>query len=1125
VENKVIVFDGATGTSIQKFDLSEDDYQGHAGCNDYLTISRPDVIEKIHSSYFEAGADAVETNTFGANKIVLADYKLGDRVYELNKKSTELARKIAEKYSTDNQPRFVSGSIGPGTRLASLGQIDFDFLKDAFYTQAMGMIDGGVDLFQIETCQDMLQIKAAIQGVEKAQKEKGTDRPVIVQVTLEENQKMLLGSGIEAVVATFSSFNLFAMGLNCATGPEKMTDAVKYLSRHSPFKISVLPNAGLPKFIGGEHRYELTPKDFAGRLKNFIEEFGVNIVGGCCGTTPEHIKALVEAVGGAPKQRTPELIPAFSSLYSAQPYAAEPKPLIIGERLNATGSKQFRELLLAGDIDGMLAMASEQQAEGAHLADVSMGYAGRDEAVDLPALVEKLNTTLRIPISVDTTNLEALEKALKRIAGKPLINSVNLENGEDRAGKIFQLAKDFGAAVICLTIDENGMAETTERKVQVAERLYKLATEKFGIKPEDLFFDTLIFTLGSGDVKYYNAGVETLEAVKIIKSKFPESNTILGISNVSYGLKPEVRKILNSTCLYCAVQAGLDAAIFHAAKMIPISQINEADLKLFRDLIFNARNEKYDPLKEIITRFEGVKLADESSSKWEEMSLEDKLKAHIVEGRKTGMEETISLALNKYQPLEIINGHILGAMKEVGELFGSGKMQFPFVLQAAEAAKKAVSILEPNMEKGEIGQRGSLMLATVKGDVHDIGKNLVDIIVSNNGFKVFNIGIDQSVDNIIAAYEKHKPDAIGLSGLLVKSTLVMKDALEALNEKGISAPVICGGAALTKEYVDDVLAKVYRGKVGYARDAFDAVKFLSQNEASAEVHKPKQAPTAPKFSESDKDGQEISFNFLPPAPPFWGRKVLTNIDIEEALPYVNKDLLFAFKWQLKNQKTSPAEFARLVEEVAEPAYQKIIERIRKNNLLNPKAIYGYFPCYGAGNDLLILDPGDRDREAARFNFPQQKKPPYLSLARFFRSTKNEPDIVGFQIVTAGERAGEESRRLFANADYRDYLFWQGFATQFADALAEYTHHRLRVELGLAGGESKEPRDIFAAKYQGKRYSFGYNVCPNLEDQAKIFTLLKPEEIGIKLSESDQLIPEESTSAIVAFHPEARYFLV
>ena len=1133
LKDKVIVFDGAMGTSIQKYSLTIDDYHGYDGCNEYLIKTKPDIIAEIHAEYFNAGCDVIETNTFGANKIVLADYNLENEIYELNLQAGQIAKNTAGNFS--GKPRFVSGSMGPGSKLPSLLHTTYDILKDSYYEQACGLIDGGVDLLQIETCQDMLQAKAAYAGVNKALREKKKELPVIIQVTMEKTGRMLLGTDMLVVISTFSAFPLAGLGINCATGPKAMSEHVRVLSQYSPFSISVLPNAGLPIMKEGKFIYDLTPEELAFDMHKFVKKFGVNMVGGCCGTTPDHIKALADKVGNmSPVNREPEIIPGAASSYQSQPFETDPRPLIIGERTNATGSKKFRETLLADDIDSMFEIAVSQQKELAHLLDVSVAYAGRDEIEDMNKFVEKLNTGLELPLVIDTTNTEVLENALKRIGGKAVINSINLEDGGERAHEVLALAKEFGAAVICLTIDEKGMAKTVERKLEIASRIYAMAISKYNIPPYNLFFDPLTFTLGSGDPEYFTSAIESLKSISVIKKAFPQSQVLLGVSNVSFGLRPHLRHLLNAVFLYYGVKEGLDAAILHAGKILPLSRIPAKERKICEDLIFNRRTEEYDPLQELMKSDEKIKHAKTSDENWNKLSLEEKLKEHIISGRKADVKQTLDSALKKYSSLVIINDFLLEGMKVVGELFSKGEMQLPFVLQAAETMKAAVNILEPHIKiKDDSSSKGKMVLATVRGDVHDIGKNLVDIILSANGYKVYNIGIKQTSDNIINAIKKYKPDTVGLSGLLVKSTHIMDENLAIFNEHNIKTPVICGGAALNQKFTSQVLQNTYNGKVHYARNAMDGLHIFnniitgagdeisvsSQNQTEKELIMNEAVTQQVKYVQSN-----LTFEHDIPKPPFKGSRVVTGIPLESVITFVNQNVLFKSRWQIKENSGSNKVVAFTKKDM-ENMVEEMQKKAVKENLLELKLVYGYFPCFRRENTLIVVNP-DTGKEQVEFTFPQQDKEPYLSIAKYFKDEGDDKrDIVAFQLVTSGEKAISESKRLYDGNHYSDYLFWHGFVTELTEALAEYWHLRIREELGFKDNDLKDSKAILKAKYRSRRYSFGYPACPKIEDQGKIFQLLQPERIGVSLSESYQLIPELSTSAIVVHHPQAKYFMV
>lgn len=1087
IKEKVLIIDGAMGTNIMNYNLNVDDYHGHKNCIEYLVISRPDIIKSIHSSFFEVGCDIVETNTFGANKITLNEHKLEHLTYEINLKAAKLAKSVAYDFSTNEKPCYVSGSIGPGSKLPSLLHIDFDTLEDSYFNQALGLIDGGIDLFQIETSQDMLQIKSTIHGVKRALKERSKNIPIIVQFTF-ENNKMLLGTDIKTAISTFIPFDLYALGVNCGTGPKHMYEPVRKFFKYSPFYISVLPNAGLPKLMNGNYTYDLSPEEFSYHMSIFVKDYGVRIVGGCCGTTPNHLKAVVEKVKNLPvKKRKIDHKACATSLYKIQEFDVEPKPIIIGERTNSNGSKKFREALLNNDIDTMIDIAKEQQKEGAHLLDLCVAYAGRNEPNDMTALVKIINKELYIPLELDSTNLEALEAGLKHYAGRAVINSINLEDGGEKAIKTLNLAKDFGAALICLTIDENGMAKTRKKKLEVAKRIYKLALSR-GIKPQDLFFDPLTFTLASGDKTLYNAGIETLEALRLIKKQIPDSHTILGVSNISYGIMQKARKIINSIFLFHAVKYGLDAAIFHAGKIIPLNLISKKETKLAEDIIFNRRSNSYDPLHSIIEYYMKKDKDQKSTKKFSSITIEEQLKRSIIEGRKKGIDKILNLALRKYSALEIINNYLLDGMKQVGKLFKSGKMQLPFVLKSAEIIKTCVDYLSPYFDKDNVKHKGSILLATVKGDVHDIGKNLVDIILSNNGYNVFNIGINKTVEEIISGINANKPKYIGLSGLLVKSTFEMKDLLVRFNEYNIKIPVICGGAALTKNFVNSELKPVYKGKVYYAAEAFDALGIM-------EGEKKEYKSTQNRVLNSSKNKiKTIEYKYPLLNPPFIGKKIL-RFETNRILPYLNKKVLYKVRWQMKD--TEPAE----------ELFNTIINKLIKEDTFDLKVVYGYFKCKRRENNKLIVFHNNRE---ILFEFPFKKfkkENKTFSLAQYFR---DNDDVVPFFLATCGNKLSVEENKQFKHDNYKDYMLIHGLGVQMTEALAQATHAIIRKELHLIND-------------QGNRVSPGYSIWPDLEDQKKIFQLLNPKKIGVCLTENFQLVPEQTVTAMLICHPEAEYF--
>jgi 5-methyltetrahydrofolate--homocysteine methyltransferase len=1078
---KVLIFDGAMGTSIMKLELNNDDYHGHNGCLEYLVVSRPDVIESIHASYLAVGCDIIETNTLNAQPGELAAHNLQDKTYEINKHAAELAVKAAAAYSTNEKPRYVAGSIGPGSRLPSLLQVDFAFLENGYYLQGLGLFDGGVDLFQIETCQDMLQIKAALCGLNRVFREKGQARPVNVLVTVEKN-RMLLGTDVLTALATFIPYPLFAFGINCGSGPEAMREAVRILSAASPFPLAVMPNAGLPKFIDGQYVYDLQPEQFAQHLRSFVKDHGVELVGGCCGTTPLHLRALVEEIGDwQPVKRKITGVSMATSLFSAQEFSVRPGPLIIGERTNATGSRKFKEALLHDDLDGMAAIALEQEKEGAHLLDVNVAYAGRDEAQDMKRLVERLNAQTRLPIMLDSTNCEALKAGLQRSAGRVVINSINLEDGGIRAEKILAMAVDFGAAVVCLAIDEKGMARTAEKKLAVLQRLHDLALSK-GLKSADLFLDPLTFTLASGDPGLAGAGVETLAALPMIKKRLPGSFSLLGVSNISYGLQPAARKIVNAVFLYHAVQQGLAAAIFHAARVLPLTQIAPEEIKMAEDLIFNRHRADYDPLLAICEYFRGHEVYPVLNKRLPSTP-EERVYAAVINGNRSGIGNELALLLEKMPALEIVNSCLLKAMAEVGVFFESGRMQLPFVLKSAEVVKTALDILAPHMLGKEKKYRGRMVLATVKGDIHDIGKNLVDIILRSNGYQIFNQGTNQDGAAIAAAVEEHRPDHVGLSALLVKSTLEIREVLHIFSERGINIPVICGGAALTQAFVASALQPVYQGKVYYGADAFAALKIMDSSTAGKAKALRQKITIKPA-----KVSGDVTFDHQPLPIPFLGVKTL-QWTLSEILPDLDKKTLVKSRWHM--QEGSQA--GRFIEEIT--------NLLLDNRVNNFPVVYGYFACRRQGPKRLLLNTSAGD---VFLDFPRRKK---ISLAEYFRENS---DLAPFFIATCGPDISLLEKKLFTADQYQLYMLLHGFGVQLAESLAVKTHQHIRHELGLP-------------EKQGKRFSPGYPAWPDLADQQKLVHMLAADKIGVSVNEGCQLLPELSISAMVVCHPRAEYF--
>ena len=1161
LRERIIVFDGAMGTNLQVQNLSLDDFGGprFEGCNEHLLVTRPDAVEKVHAGFLEVGCDVIETNSFNGTPVDFAEYDIADQAYDMNVRAAQLAKRIAADYATKAKPRWVAGSMGPGRKLPTLGHISFTELRDAYSVQVRGLLDGGVDLLIVETCQDLLQTKAALGAIFAHFEETHRRVPVIAQVTIETFGTMLNGTEIAAALTTLAQFPIDVIGTNCGTGPRHMSETVRYLCENAPFPVSSLPNAGLPSVVEGKMHYDETPESFTAQVTHFARDFGVNIVGGCCGTTPAHLKLLVEAAQRiTPKQRNPKLVPAAASIYFQQPYVQDASFLIVGERVNASGSKKMRDLLNAEDWDGLVALGKEQEREGAHILDVNVDFVGRDGESDMHELASRLVTNVKIPLMFDSTEWQKMEAGLQHAGGKCILNSTNYEDGVPRFLKVIELAKRYGASVVIGTIDEDGMARTAEGKVKIATRAYKQATEEAGLAASDIFFDPLALPISTGIEEDRRNALETIDAIRQIKRDLDGAFTILGVSNISFGLNPASRVVLNSVFLHDAVEAGLDAAIVNASKIEPLNRIGEQELKVARELIYDQRRFEgdvcvYDPLTEFTKLFEGVKAkATSKASKGE--TVEERLKNHIIDGEKIGLEDELKRGLEKHSALDLINNILLDGMKVVGDLFGSGQMQLPFVLQSAEAMKAAVRFLEPYMEKkGGATAKGTMVLATVKGDVHDIGKNLVDIILTNNGYKVHNLGIKHPIESILKAYDETGADAIGMSGLLVKSTLIMKENLELMNERGIKVPVVLGGAALTRRYVEDDLKSLYLGSLYYARDAFAGLHTMDRlvgatGETKAEAATATAAPAVADDLE-DLVGEEaklgirkppkrratgdtthtrrsaVNRNAPIPRPPFFGTRVIDDVHLEDVFAYVNENALFKGQWQFKQGKMAPDEYKALVREKVKPIYHELQERSMRDELLVPRIVYGYFKCQSEGNDLIIYEPDDL-RELMRFTFPRQPAGKHLCLADFFASRESDRvDVVGFQLVTVGHRASEYAHELFKADNYTDYLYFHGLSVETAEALAELWHQCIRHELSIAQHDAGELTQLFHQQYQGSRFSFGYPACPSLEDQEKLFTLLDPGRIGVSLSEEFQLEPEQSTSAIIVHHPEAKYFAI
>jgi 5-methyltetrahydrofolate--homocysteine methyltransferase len=1200
LRRRLIILDGGMGTQIFARNLSvEHDYCGCENCTDILVKTRPDVIGEIHEAYLAAGADAVETDSFGANKLVLGEFGLTDQTRALNKMAVDVARAACRKHSTKDKPRFVIGSMGPGTKLITLGNTHWDELFDSYREQARGLLDGdgGPDAFLLETCQDILQVKCGINAILAALAERNKtvdDIPIMVSVTIETTGTMLVGSSIEAAAAVIAQYPVTSLGLNCATGPAEMADHVHYLGKHwgagraGSRSVSVLPNAGLPILKDGRTEYPLQPQPFVEAMLKFVQNDGVGIVGGCCGTTPAHIKLLHDTLQAQKLLDNPALVarrastvsapkPAVTSLYQPQDYRQDNSILIIGERMNASGSKKFKQLLEAEDFDGIVSLAREQvRHDSAHVLDLNVDYAGRDNPRDMAEIVKRVVRQVDVPLMLDSTQVRTLEAGLKHAPGKCLINSANFEDGEHKFDEICALAKTYGAALVIGSIDEDkeaSMARTADRKLAIAQRGYERATKHHGLAAEDLMFDPLVLPISTGMASDRRSGLETVEGVRRIMQAMPHCQTTVGLSNVSFGLKPQARIVLNSVFLNELQEAGLTSAILHFSKILPKNKIPDEQWDAALDLIYDRRDTaaggtglpkgitdpKFDPLSRFVELF---KDAESTSAKKEKkvLSLEERLQAHIIDGEKEGLHATLTDAMAKYKPLDIINDHLLAGMKVVGDLFGSGQMQLPFVLQSAEVMKMAVAHLQPFMEKVEGSTKGTIVLATVKGDVHDIGKNLVDIILSNNGYTVHNIGIKQPIADIVKAWRETKADAIGMSGLLVKSVTVMEENLHELNTLGVSVPVLLGGAALTRHYCEGHLRTIYKGRVYYGKDAFEGLRTmdhiktgredalnaeiddrLGKRTAAEEVIARSRAESAKKMEafEAGKasggaasveviERSDVRTDIAVPKAPFWGSRVVaaSDLDLDQIYPFINKVALYRGQWQFKQGAMSDEEFEHQLEDTVGPIFRRLTQQCKAERILQPAVVYGYFPCNSDGNDLIIYSPTDHDREIERFTFPRQSSRKRLCISDFFKDVSTGvKDVVAFHCVTVGKSATEAAHKLYQANQYTEYLYLHGLSVETAEALAELWHKRIRQELGIGNDDSPRTRELFTQKYRGSRYSFGYPACPDMSDQEKLFRLIDPARIGCTLTDNWQIDPEQSTSAIVVHHPEAKYFNV
>ena len=1144
---RVVIADGAMGTMLQAQNPSLEDFQNHEGCNEILNVTRPDIVKAVHEEYLKVGVDAIETNTFGANFANLAEYGIEDRIYELANAGAKLARQVADQYSTADKPRWVLGSLGPGTKLPTLGHTSYEKLKLAYEEASKGLIDGGSDALLIETTQDLLQAKAAVNGARDAINESGKDIVLIAQVTVETTGTMLMGSEIGAALNALEPLGIDLIGLNCATGPAEMSEHLRVLSKGATVGISVMPNAGLPVLGENGAHYPLDGVELAKSLKQFVIDYKVNLVGGCCGTTPAHMLEVVkqlQSVSVTSREVVREV--GASSLYQFAPFRQQNTYLSIGERTNANGSRAFRDALLAEDWQSCVEIARDQIRDGAHMLDLSVDYVGRDGVSDMKELAFRFATTSTLPIVLDSTEPAVLEAGLKQLGGRSVINSVNYEDGDgptSRFARIMPLVKEHGAAVIALTIDEDGQARDAQWKLKVSRRLINDLTENWGMRVDDILIDCLTFPIATGQEETRRDGIETLNAIKALKEEFPNVQTTLGVSNVSFGLNPAARIVLNSVFLAEAVKNGLDSAIVHPSKITPINRIPAEQLKVALDLVYDRRESDasgdviYDPLTKFLQLFENIEVTTTKESRAAELAalpLNERLQRRIIDGEKVGLSEDLQSALDlKIPALEIINEYLLSGMKTVGELFGKGEMQLPFVLQSAEVMKTAVAYLEPFIEKTDDQGRGKILLATVKGDVHDIGKNLVDIILSNNGYETVNIGIKQTVNQIIDAATENNVDVIGMSGLLVKSTVIMKENLQELDSRGLGKkwPVVLGGAALTRSFVEQDLSEQFSGTVRYAKDAFEGLKLMDtlmgikRGVVGAELPPLKPRRTAKRSGDDvkviDTNRSDVASDNLIPKAPFYGSRVVKGIALADYVHMLDERALFLGQWGLKGK-----DFEEMAQTQGRPQLRSLLNDVQSNGWLNAAVVYGYFPCYSEGNDLVVVHhEGDlKGKERVRFNFPRQSRDRRLCLADFFRGKdSSELDVVSFQFVTMGQSISDAISKLFNANLYREYLELHGLSVQLTESLTEHWHARTREELGINALDSKDLKEIFDQGYQGSRYSFGYPACPDLEQQLQICELLDPERIGVSLSEEFQLHPEQSTSSIVLHHPEAKYF--
>ena len=1131
LRERVLVFDGAMGSNLQQLGLTDDDFGGKDGCNEALNLFSPQSVRKIHSSFLGVGCRGIETNTFGATRIVLREYGLEEQVAKINHAAVKIAREALEQIPSD-QPRFIGGALGPTSRIPSLGQISFDEMAGSFAEQVQALVDAGVDLLLIETCQDLLQAKAALHGAMEVFRREGFRLPIVVSVTIEPTGAMLVGTDIGAVQAILEPFPwIDVIGINCATGPLEMARHVKFLARNTRKTISVMPNAGLPENVAGKAVYRLLPEDLARFHQEFVLEYGVSIVGGCCGTAPSHLAAVVKRIGEAkPAERKVNSTAVVASLYSAASLHQDPPPCIIGERTNANGSRHFRELLLNDDLDGMIALGKDQARGGAHLLDLSTAYVGRDERADFAAIVPQFARQVKLPLLIDSTDPGAIEVALKSHAGRCIVNSVNFEDGGKKLRQVAALAKDFGAALVCLAIDEEGMARTFHRKIKIIDRLYKTLTEEFQFEPYDLIFDPLTFTIGSGDPDLRSAAVETLRALSELKSKFPETSSLLGVSNVSFGLAPDSRKVLNSVFLHEAVSRGLSMAIVQPTGIVPTFKIPDEQKGAALDLLLNKSGDGSD-LARYLGLFKSDVRVHSAQKPNENLSPAETLFRKVMDGDKTRLSEAIQALLKTVKPEEIVNDHLIKAMRAVGELFGKGEMQLPFVLQSAEVVKAAVGFLEPMLDKKTSSNSYPMILATVSGDVHDIGKNLVNILLSNNGYKVIDLGSKVDIDTMIRAAKENNTDILGMSGLLVRSTQVMREDLAELNRRGLPFTVLLGGAALTRDYVETQLRAEFHGQVFYARDAFDGLTIMDSITRSRPKKNPATSiePASKPQKNSGCQGVscEIPREDFPPeplferekiSPPFWGAKDV-EVGLEDLIRLLEPQPLFQARWKFHQGKMDDMEYRAMIDRDAKPALDRLLDEMRKRSVVRPRARYGYFSCKSDGDCIVVKPVGGK--RSFSWEFPRSSQSAGVCLSDFV--SKRGDDSIVLWAVTVGQEAEDFAKMHFKQDRYKDYLFWTGLLAELTDCGAEFIQRWVTEEIQ---GESELKRISEAGwsmPCRGKRFSFGYPACPELSFQKQLLKALNAESIGIAMTENYQMVPENSVSGLLFLNEAAHYF--